>query len=275
MPRRGPVRGGAGDQGAVARGTHALVYGRQPVVELLRAGRRDVHRLYLHDAEVRGDGLVEIVQAAKARGVTPILVDRRELERICQGGNHQGVIVEAAPYPYTDFESLITRTQDDARRLWLLLDHLEDPHNVGALLRSAEAAGVTAVVIPNDRAVEVTDAVVRASAGASEHVNVCRVVNLVRAMKTLQESGVWLHGLEALPEARPYTQADLVGPVGVVVGSEGRGLGRLVRETCDFLIRIPLRGRVTSLNASVAGAVVLYEVVRQRGDEVTPVAADA
>lgn len=253
-----------------------MVYGRQPVHELLRAGRREVHRLYLHDADVRGEGgLAEIVQAAQARGVTPLLVDRHELERICRGGNHQGVVVETGPYPYADFEALVERTREESNRLWLVLDHLEDPHNVGALLRTAEAAGVTGVVMPNDRAVEVTDAVVRASAGASEHVAVCRVVNLVRAMKALQEAGVWLYGLDAMPEAQPYAAADLKGPVGLVVGGEGRGLGRLVRESCDFLIRIPLLGRVASLNASVAGAVVLYEVVRQRTGGVSSAAAGA
>lgn len=246
------------------RDVGALVYGRQPVLELLRAGRRRVIRLYLQESELRGESLDALLSAARKAGVSPAPTDRRELERLTNGGHHQGVVAEAAPYPYADFETLVERTREQPGRLWLLLDHLEDPHNVGALLRSAEAAGVTGVVIPQDRAVEITDTVVRTSAGAAEHVAVCRVVNLVRAMQTLQASGVWLFGLEASPQAQSYAEADLAGPVGVVIGGEGQGLGRLVRETCDFRIRIPMAGRVASLNASVAGAIVLYEAVRRR-----------
>jgi len=241
-----------------------MVYGRQPVLEVLRARRRPFFRLHILGSDGRSEGVPEIVEAARVAGVTPQSADRAFLERLTQGGHHQGVLLEAGPYPYADFHALLEKADAKKPPLWLLLDHLEDTHNVGALLRTAEAVGVTGVVLPQDRSVEVTAAVIRASAGAAEHVRVCRVVNLVRAMKELQEAGVWIHGLEAVPEAKPYAASDLKGPIGIVVGGEGKGIGRLVRETCDFLIRIPLLGKITSLNASVAGAVVLYEVVRQR-----------
>jgi 23S rRNA (guanosine2251-2'-O)-methyltransferase len=146
----------------------------------------------------------------------------------------------------------------------MLLDHLEDPQNFGSLLRTADAAGVDGVLIPADRAVGVTPAVVRASAGASEHMRVAVVVNLARAMQALQEQGFSLVGLDLAEASVPYTQADLGGALGLVIGGEGRGLGRLVRENCDRLIRIPMLGGVASLNASVAGAVALYEALRQR-----------
>jgi 23S rRNA (guanosine2251-2'-O)-methyltransferase len=146
----------------------------------------------------------------------------------------------------------------------LLLDHLLDPQNLGSLLRSADAAGVHGVVLPGRRAAGITPAAVRASAGAAEHVLVAQVTNLVQAMERLKGEGLWLAGLEAMAEAQAYTQADLTGPLGLVIGSEGSGLARLVRERCDFLIRLPMHGQVESLNAAVAGAIALYEVRRQR-----------
>jgi 23S rRNA (guanosine2251-2'-O)-methyltransferase len=154
--------------------------------------------------------------------------------------------------------------RSDSPNLLLMLDHVQDPQNLGALLRSAECAGVDGVLIPKDRAAAVTSTVVRASAGASEHLRVVKVTNLVRTMKSLRDHGIWWAGLEGSPEAVLYSEADLAGSVGLVVGSEGRGLSRLVRETCDYLIRLPLRGRIHSLNAAVAGGLALYECLRQR-----------
>ena len=180
--------------------------------------------------------------------------------------NHQGLAAEVSGYPYVDLEALLEAVQQSGEPPFLLLlDHVQDPQNLGSLLRTAEAAGVHGVVIPERRAAGVTPAAVRASAGAAEHVRVAQVTNLVRAMEWLKAEGVWLAGLEALPGAQLYTQADLRGPLGLVVGSEGQGLARLVRETCDFLIRLPMHGQVESLNAGVAGAIALYEVRRQRG----------
>jgi 23S rRNA (guanosine2251-2'-O)-methyltransferase len=146
----------------------------------------------------------------------------------------------------------------------LLLDHLQDPQNVATLLRTAEALGVDGVVMPAHRAAGVTPAVVNASAGAVEHLRIVQETNLVRAMQALQEAGLWLAGVELAPGAKLYVEADLTGPLGLVVGSEGEGMSRLVRETCDFLIYLPMAGKVNSLNAAVAGSVALYEVWRQR-----------
>ena len=242
-----------------------ILYGRQPVREALRARRRQTFKLLLAQG-LRPTGIVgEIVTLAREAGVPVQEVDRRELDRLGDELNHQGLAAEVSAYPYVDLPDLLQAAQQAGEPPFLLLlDHLRDPQNLGSLLRSAEAAGVHGVVIPGRRAAGVTPAAVRASAGAAEHVPVAQVTNLVQAMKSLQAEGVWLAGLEALPEAQLYAEADLTGPLGLVVGSEGQGLARLVRETCDLLLRLPLYGQVESLNVGVAGAIALYEVRRQR-----------
>ncbi|MCE9613732.1 MAG: 23S rRNA (guanosine(2251)-2'-O)-methyltransferase RlmB [Lentisphaerae bacterium] len=240
------------------------VFGRQPVLEVLRARRRRLMRLMIQDTLRQSPELEDIQGGARAAGVEMVSTDRHNLDRLTQGGHHQGVLLEAGPYPYVELDVAMRTVSGRKQQLWIALDHLMDPHNLGALLRTADAVGACGVLIPADRAVHVTDTVVRTSAGASEHVTVCRVTNLVRAMQTLQKENVWFYGLEALPEAKLYTAEKFDGAVGLVLGGEGEGLGRLVRETCDFLIRIPLLGKVQSLNVSVAGAVAMYEVVRQQ-----------
>ncbi len=245
-----------------------LLYGRQPVRETLQAGRRQVFKLLLAKG-VRSAGIVAEILSLAERASAPVqTVDRQELDKLGGEVNHQGLAAEVSGYPYVDLASLpaIARQVGEPPFL-LLLDHVQDPQNLGALLRTAEAVGVHGVVIPGRRAAGVTPAAVRASAGAAEHVRVVQVTNLVQAMERLKSEGVWLAGLEALPRVQLYTQADLSGPLGLVVGSEGQGLARLVRETCDFLIRLPMRGQVGSLNAATAGAIALYEARRQRGWE--------
>jgi 23S rRNA (guanosine2251-2'-O)-methyltransferase len=159
---------------------------------------------------------------------------------------------------------VLSIVKEDPNAIVLFLDHIEDPQNVGSMLRTAEAAGVCAVILPEDRASGVTPGVVRASAGASEHICVAKVVNLVRAMKEIQEAGAWLTGLDFGDDAKPYNHVDFTGRVGLVVGSEGAGLSRLVRESCDFIACLPMRGKIASLNAGVAGGIALYEIVRQQ-----------
>ena len=181
-----------------------------------------------------------------------------------RGGHHQGVAIKTTGYPYVDFEDIAAEAEADENAIVLVLDHLEDPQNVGSILRTACAAGVTGVVIPEDRGVGVTPAAVRASAGAAEHLKVARVVNLPRAMKSLQEKGVWFTGLDWGEDARPYTTIDFKGRAGLVVGAEGDGLSRLVRETCDFIAELPMPGGFESLNAGVAAGIALYEILRQR-----------
>jgi 23S rRNA (guanosine2251-2'-O)-methyltransferase len=242
-----------------------ILYGRQPLRETLRAGRRTVFKL-LQARGLQPTGIVgEILALAKRANVAVQVVDRQNLDKLGGGANHQGLAAEVSGYPYVALEELLeAASQAGEPPFLLLLDHVQDPQNLGSLLRTAEAVGVHGVVLPRRRAAGVTPAAVRASAGAAEHVRVAQVTNLVRSMGTLKANGVWLAGLEALPDSLLYTEADLRGALGLVVGSEGQGLARLVRETCDYLIRLPLHGEVTSLNAAVAGAVALYEVLRQR-----------
>ncbi len=242
-----------------------ILYGRQPVRETLRARRRQVFKVLLARG-VRSTGIVDqILGLAEQAGVPVQAADRQELDKLGGEVNHQGLAAEVSGYPYVDLATLV----DSARQageppFLLLLDHVQDPQNLGSLLRTAEAAGIHGVVIPHRRAAGVTPAAVRASAGAAEHVHVAQVTNLVQAMERMKAEGLWLAGLEALPDAQLYTAADLSGALGLVVGSEGQGLARLVRERCDFLIRLPVHGRVESLNAAVAGAIALYEARRQR-----------
>jgi 23S rRNA (guanosine2251-2'-O)-methyltransferase len=243
-----------------------ILYGRQPVRETLRAGRRQVFKLLLARG-VKTTGITgQILALAERAGVPVQAVDRQELDRLGGEVHHQGLAAEVSGYPYVDLVALLDLARKSGEPPFLLLlDHVQDPQNLGSLLRTGEAAGIHGVVLPHRRAAGVTPAAVRASAGAAEHVRVAQVTNLVQAMERLKAEGVWLAGLEALPDAPLYTQADLTAPLGLVVGSEGQGLARLVRKTCDFLIRLPLRGQVESLNAAVAGAIALYEVRRQRG----------
>jgi 23S rRNA (guanosine2251-2'-O)-methyltransferase len=242
-----------------------IIYGRQPVRETLRAGRRQVFRLVLADG-IKPTGIVgQILSLAERANVPTQTINRRELDKLSGEANHQGLAVEVSGYPYVALtDPLEVARQARVPAFVLLLDHIQDPQNLGSLLRSAEAVGIHGVVIPGRRAAGVTPAAVRASAGAAEHVHVAQVSNLVQAMDRLREEGIWLAGLEALPAAQLYTEADLSGSLGLVVGSEGRGLARLVRQKCDFLIRLPIQGQVESLNAAVAGAIALYEARRQR-----------
>ncbi|MEI8140119.1 MAG: 23S rRNA (guanosine(2251)-2'-O)-methyltransferase RlmB [bacterium] len=244
-----------------------IVYGRQPVCELLRAGRRDVKRLLMaNNVRQSSAAIVQLLKLAEKRSLEIQSMALFELDRLCRGGNHQGVAAMVAEYPYAELADLIEESKlRKLPLLMLLVDHVQDPQNLGSMIRSADAAGVNGVVIARHRAVSVTPAVVRASAGATEYVPVAQVVNLHQAMLTLKEEGVRLVGLEGSSEAVSYEEADLTGPIGVVVGSEEEGLGKLIRETCDVVIRLPMRGHVGSLNAAVAAAIAMFEVRRRQG----------
>ncbi len=241
-----------------------ILYGRHAVHESLRAGRRKPYKLMLAEGVRQTDIIGQIVSLAEQVGIQVERTERRDLDQI---GNvhHQGVALETGEYPYIALDDvLIAARSHTVSPLLLLLDQIHDPQNVGSLLRTAEAVGVHGVVIQQRRAVGITPAVVHASSGAVEHLKIAQVTNLVNAIGTLKERDVWVAGLEAVPGAQRYDQADLKGPLAIVVGSEGEGLRRLVRERCDFMLQLPMHGQVTSLNASVAGSVVLYEVLRQR-----------
>jgi 23S rRNA (guanosine2251-2'-O)-methyltransferase len=243
-----------------------VIYGRNAVAEALKAGRRKARRLLLAEGTEERKVAAELAALADERGVEVEHLSRTELERRAPGVNHQGAVLEVGPYPYAEYEAILAQTRDNADALILVLDSVQDPQNLGTLLRTAEAAGVTGVVIPEHRAVQVTPAVVNASAGAVEHVQVAVVANLVRAVEQAKEAGAWAVAAEAVPDAVPPAEADLTGPLVLVVGSEGHGVSRLLREACDLTVRIPLVGKVGSLNAATAGSILLYEIARQRAE---------
>jgi 23S rRNA (guanosine2251-2'-O)-methyltransferase len=240
------------------------LYGRNAVREALRAARRRVRQIILAEGIRRSDTVVAILRLAEERGIAIHRVERRQLDELGDV-NHQGVAADVDAYPYVGLDAILegARSRDEPPLL-LLLDCLQDPQNLGTLLRTAEAVAVHGVLIPDRRAAQITPAVSNASAGAVEHLLIGQVTNLVRAMEELQSQGVWVVGLEQAAQASDYRATDLNMPLALVIGSEGQGLRRLVRERCDLLIELPMRGDINSLNASVAGSIALYEAWQQR-----------
>jgi len=247
------------------------LFGRQAVHESLRAGRRQPVRLLLLEGTARApiiDAItakLQAVSAAQKRRIPIEKCSRQYMSRVLGHDEHQGVALETSGYPYTDIHAMLDLAQ--ARQeppLLLLLDLIQDIHNLGSLLRTAEAVGVHGVVIQERRAAGVTPATVNTSSGAVEHLLVAQVTNLAKEIERLKGADVWIAGLEDAPGARRYTEVSMNLPLAIVVGSEGAGLRRLVRERCDWLMSIPMRGQINSLNAAVAGSLALYEALRQR-----------
>lgn len=240
-----------------------LLYGINPVMEALKAQRRHIRELLL--ASGRTDRRVDELEAlAREKGVPVKRVEPATLERLSGSEHHQGAVLDAGALPGVDLESLLRVAEKRGEEPFLmLLDSIEDPRNLGAIVRTAHCAGAHGVVMPKDRSAQLTALVSKASAGALEHLPVAVVTNLAKAMEDLKENGLWLAGLDADGESTLFG-ADFKGPVGIVVGSEGKGLRPLVKKGCDFIVSIPLKGEVDSLNASVAASLVMYEVVRQR-----------
>jgi 23S rRNA (guanosine2251-2'-O)-methyltransferase len=237
------------------------IYGRNPVLEALRAGQLVKKLLLAEGVRPRGT-LAEIVALAEAKEVPLQWVERRELDKVHP--HHQGVVAQVGEYRYAAVEDIMALARERREKpLLLILDCLQDVHNFGSLLRTAEAVGAHGVIIPQRRAVRVTAAVRKASAGAVEHLLVTRVPNLARTLEELKGEGLWIIGLD-MAGLQAYDEVDLDISLALVVGSEGKGLRRLVQERCDLLIRLPMRGQVSSLNAAVAGSIVLYEAWRQR-----------
>ncbi|MGQ9841447.1 MAG: 23S rRNA (guanosine(2251)-2'-O)-methyltransferase RlmB [Anaerolineae bacterium] len=232
-----------------------MLYGRRAVLEALRAGRRRIYQVYLEQGIGHSGMVAEIIAAAQARGCPVTDTLQPVLERLGPV-NHHGVVAEAGPYPYVALEDLLS-VPGKGDPLYLALDHLQDVQNLGTLLRTAEAMAVTGVLLPERRAAGLTPAAVNASAGAVEHLRVAMVANLAQALEKLKKAGVWVVGLDLGPEAVPLDQADLSGPLALVVGAEGSGLSRLIRDRCDWLLAIPMYGQVASLNAAVAGSIAL------------------
>ncbi len=242
------------------------LYGRWPVLESLQAGRRSVQQLLLAEG-VDEKGTVEtILGLANQRGLNIRRVPRRVIDDLADNANHQGVALRVGEYSYVDLDAVLAAAASRGEPPFLLvLDLLKDPQNVGALLRVADAVGVHGILLQERRGVDVTPAVVSASSGAVEHLNVAVVTNLVTAMRRLKEEGVWLVGLDIGPETMTLDQVDLNRPLALVMGSEGEGLRRLVRETCDMRITLPMRGHVASLNVATAGSIALYGAWQARG----------
>ena len=242
-----------------------LLYGRNVVWEALRANRRQLFQVSLADGVSEDDSVRRVESLCTERGIRLVRVPRRRLDELIGHDRHQGVIASVSPFPYVDLvDAIATAEARSEQPLLLLLDCLQDPQNVGTLLRAAEAVGVHGIAIPRRRSVQITPAVSKASCGAVEHLNVAIVSNLDQAIRALKEADVWVVGLEQVPEALHYRDADLDRSLALVVGSEGEGMSRLVRERCDFLIKLPMRGQVTSLNAAIAGSIALYEAWVQR-----------
>ncbi|RLC87416.1 MAG: 23S rRNA (guanosine(2251)-2'-O)-methyltransferase RlmB [Chloroflexi bacterium] len=242
------------------------LYGRQAVRESLRAGRRQSFRLHLAEGVIGAPIVDEIMETAKKLRIPTDRLSRHEMTSVAGTENHQGVALEVSDYPYASVYDMLELAQErEEPALILLLDLIQDVHNLGTLIRAGEAAGVHGIIIQGRRAAGVTPATVNTSSGAVEHLLVAQVTNLPRTIEQLKTAEVWIAGLEDIYGAKPYTEIDLRVPLGIVVGSEGNGLRRLVRERCDWLVSLPMRGQINSLNAAVAGSIVLYEVLKQRG----------
>lgn len=239
-----------------------IIEGRNAVIEALRAGTA-VDKVYIAKGETDAT-LGHIASTARGKGIVVVEADRRKLDAMSVTHSHQGVIAVAAVREYASVADILQSARDKGEApLVVVCDELSDPHNLGAVIRTAEAAGAHGVIIPKRRSAGLTAIVAKTSAGAVSYLPVARVANLTALLKELKEEGLWVFGTAADGSTSLY-QADLKGPAAIVIGSEGNGMSRLVREQCDFLVSIPMRGQVNSLNASAAAAVVLYEAVRQR-----------
>lgn len=242
--------------------SESVIEGRNAVTEALRAGR-GIDKIYIAKGET-DKALSHIASRARDAGIVVVDADKRKLDSMSITHSHQGVIALAAVREYCTLEDIleIAKAREEPPFI-IMCDEISDPHNLGAILRTAECAGAHGVIIPKRRSAGLTAIVGKTSAGAAEHVSVARVPNLVAAMKQLKEQGLWIYGT-ATGAGCSMWNTDLKGPVCIVIGSEGAGMGRLVEESCDFLISIPMQGKLGSLNASAAAAVVIYEALRQR-----------
>lgn len=238
------------------------IEGKNPVLEALKSGRT-IEKILVARGSSEGS-VREILKRAREKRLVIQEVDRSRLDDLAQSNAHQGIIAYVTPYDYVDLDHILQRARDLGEDPFIIvLDEITDPHNLGAIIRTAECSGVHGIVIQKRRSVGLTPAAIKASAGAVEYLPVAKVTNIATSLETLKKEGLWVAGADM--GADLYTGQDLTGPIALVVGSEGHGLSRLVKEKCDFLVSIPQKGRVESLNASVAAGILMYEIVRQRG----------
>jgi 23S rRNA (guanosine2251-2'-O)-methyltransferase len=237
------------------------IVGKNPVIEALKS-ERDINKILIAEGSQRGQ-MQQITQLAKEAHVIVQFVPKKKIDQI-SGENHQGVLAYVAAYQYAEIDDLFAAAEKkNEPPFFLLLDEIEDPHNLGSIMRTADSVGAHGIIIPKRRAVGLTATVAKASTGAIEYIPVVRVTNMARTIDELKERGIWIAGTDAKGKD-DYRRLDGTLPLGLVIGSEGKGMGRLIRDKCDFLIHLPMVGKVTSLNASVAASLLMYEVYRKR-----------
>ena len=238
------------------------VEGRNSVIELLESGK-DINKIFVEKGEKHGS-IHKIIAMAKTRKIIIVEKDKRQMEEIAQNKNYQGVIAIIPPFSYCEIEDILDKAKKEKDDPFILiLDGIEDPHNLGSIIRTAETAGVHGIIIPKRRAASVNSTVAKVSSGAIEHMLVARVNNISDALEKLKKEGLWICGTDINTDKYYYEQ-DLTGPLGIVIGNEGKGIGEKVKKNCDFLVKIPMLGKVTSLNASVSTGIVIYEALKQR-----------
>lgn len=238
------------------------VEGRNAVLELLETGK-DINKIFIAKGEKHGS-INKIISIAKERRIVTVEVEKQKLNQMAMSDNHQGVIASVPPFNYCEVDDILDYAKQKGEKPFILiLDGIEDPHNLGSIIRTAETAGVHGVIIPKRRSATVNSTVYKVSAGAAEHVNIARVNNLNDTIKYLKENDVWICGTD-MDAKNYYYNEKFDMPIAIVIGSEGFGMSRLVKENCDFLVKIPMKGKITSLNASVSAGIVMYEVVKQR-----------
>ncbi|MEM7009256.1 MAG: 23S rRNA (guanosine(2251)-2'-O)-methyltransferase RlmB [Thermodesulfobacteriota bacterium] len=241
-----------------------IIYGKNPVLELLSNPSSQIEEIFYSGDDRKGSS-ADILKSAKQRGVKTTNLSKEELSNLCDSTSHQGIAAKVKDFKYADLTGIISSTEDSSEPLLIvILDHLEDPQNLGAIIRTADVLGAHGVVIPKDRSASVTPAVVKASAGAVSHLPISRVVNLGTVIRDLKKKGVWIVGADS-SSSKHVDDEDLANlDVALVIGNEGRGLTHKIKGECDFLVKIPQSGKVSSLNASVAAGILMYEIIRQR-----------
>lgn len=241
-----------------------IIYGKNPVLELLSNPSSQIEEIYLSRDSKRNE-TSEIIEKASSRRIKVAGVSREEISDLCHTRSHQGIAARVKDFEYSDLSDLLSRGRKKGGPiLIIILDHLEDPQNLGAIIRTADVLGANGVVIPKDRAASVTPAVIKASAGAVNHLPVSRVVNLATVIRDLKKEGVWIVGTDSSSNVRVQDQDLKNLDIALVIGNEGKGIAQKIKSECDFLVSIPQSGKVSSLNASVAAGIMMYEIVRQR-----------
>ncbi len=240
------------------------IVGRNPVMEALKSGREIDKILIAKGTE--GGSLIKIIGKAKDKGIPIQYVERQKLNEMSEENAHQGIIATVAAYEYSDVEDILDRAKEKGTDPFILiLDEIMDPHNLGSIMRTADAVGVDGIIIPKRRSVGLTATVAKSSAGAIEYVPVAKVSNIAQTIERIKEKGIWVAGAD-MSGANDHYNTDLRGPLALVIGNEGEGISRLIKEKCDFLVKLPMVGQVSSLNASVAAAVLMYEAFRQKSN---------